>query len=781
MKIEKSKKSMFFLKPAVAVCALIFIALPVMAAPASQPQENPHGVVWEKWQPLAEGYLARRRVPKRLKLFKEQPLSSSTQKQAQSSRICLSRQQLSLWFYTDAPGLYSVSLNDLSAETGIAVKQLHNAAKKGRLSFLNEEEPVSWYYDVSHGRLLFIGEAYETFYAEGNAYQLVKTQRPDSNRMAESRSSKSGLPAGYPTPFREALHFEEENDMMFILWLDPSNPDADYWFWDYLYGSSKPQLQIPLNVPNPGDYGTARIRVRLHGFTDLYPGDDHRVFAEINGNSIGSVLSWDGLNPAELIADFDQTLLNPDGENILTLYSDYDEARRPLPGEFLESITVMYDRLPVALNGQLWMRDVAQGTQEVAGFTGEDILVIESPVRNAVLRRDVHIYQDGEGQWAVAFEAEADSDYLIVEMSDLLSPVLDARKQSNLTAYKNRAQYLVIAPREFSGTAQALAEYRRSAYDFVKVVWLDDIYKSFSAGHVDPFAIGRFMDHVQTRWAIAPSTVTLVGKGSLDRKNCMGYADNFLPVLMVSSPWSIVPSDVRLLGVEDGEPPFAIGRLPIISDAEGLAQVNKINAHESLTGGDAAYRAVVVADNPDNGGDFHMDAERLAAQLSELGVNSVTELYHSLDDVRTNLIESETWEAAIVSYSGHGSQWRLGTIGENFFYVDDAGLLQNSSYPVFAALTCSAGLDAYPGTRSLAAALVLNPDGGAIAALAPTGLSLNTDAHILAQAFIDNLFGSYRTVGDALVEATHQTRGEIQDFMAPMYLVIGDPAVYALY
>ena len=74
---------------------------------------------------------------------------------------------------------------------------------------------------------------------------------------------------------------------------------------------------------------------------------------------------------------------------------------------------------------------------------------------------------------------------------------------------------------------------------------------------------------------------------------------------------------------------------------------------------------------------------------------------------------------------------------------------------------------------------MLNPDGGAIASLAPTGLSLNAEAHILGHAFIDLLFGRDNTVGDALAGAKQQVRGRINDFMAPIYSVTGDPAVYA--
>ena len=334
-------------------------------------------------------------------------------------------------------------------------------------------------------------------------------------------------------------------------------------------------------------------------------------------------------------------------------------------------------------------------------------------------------------------------------------------RRPNLSASRQRADVLIIAPREFSGTAQDLAEFRRAGHDAAAVVWLDDIYKSFSSGRVDPYAIGRFMDHVRTRWIQVPSAVALIGKGSLDRKDCMGYGDNFLPVLMTSTPWALAASDNRLLGIEDGVAPVAVGRIAITNDSEGRAYVNKLRAHASRYDAQAEERALVVADNPDSGGDFPEDADRLAMRLQNLGVWSVEKLVHPADPVRATLIQSEAWETGLVTFSGHGSVAQIGTSSENFLKADDASALRNSAYPVFLALTCAAGDDSLPGTRSLMSALVLNPDGGAIAALGTAGLSVDSDAHVLARAYIEHLYRGHIAVGEALVGAKQDTAGRI--------------------
>ena len=83
-----------------------------------------------------------------------------------------------------------------------------------------------------------------------------------------------------------------------------------------------------------------------------------------------------------------------------------------------------------------------------------------------------------------------------------------------------------------------------------------------------------------------------------------------------------------------------------------------------------------------------------------------------------------------------------------------------------------------PGTRSLAGALVLNPAGGAMSALAPTGLSLDNEAQVLGNVFVDSLFNG-DTIGDAVRNTKSLTANEISTFMPRIYSVVGEPVVYA--
>ena len=664
---------------------------------------------------------------------------------------------------------------ELAAELQINENAFRRRVMRGFLNLDNAGSPASWHYDPNTDNVMFVGEPYETFHTEQNAYWLRLGRTRDAQPMIETAEDPTSA-IGFEAPFVDTLKFEEEPDMNYSTWAVASEPDADYWFWDYLYGGFKDLIEIPLVVPNPAQTGSAQLRVTLRGWTDLDEGDEHQVYAELNGVPVGSVVTWDGFEEAVLVADFDQLLLDPSGENTLSLRNQYPAGTHP--GQFLDHVELDYTRLPISSNGALWLHDVAAGTQSVSGFGSGDIVVIESPDGQAILRRDIRIDPDASGGFIVTFDAQGGSDFLISERSVSHAPIVQVDIESDLKHRRNAADYLIIAPRDFSGTAESLAAFRGNRYSRILIVWLEDIYDEFSFGREDPFAISNFMNHAYSTWRVVPSNVVLIGKGTLDHKDRMGYADSFLPVIFTDTPWALAASDDRLLGGH-GDAPFAIGRLPITNDDQGIAYVNKLINYEYSAPGEETTHAVLVADDPDVAGDFHENTDLLAERLVDtLGFESITKLYHPQDPVRDQLVLSDTWQTGFVSYDGHGSSSQVGTGVENFVKAVDAAALQNTSFPIFSALTCAVGDSTYPGASSLAEALVLNPSGGAIASMVPTGLSLDHDAQFLGNAFVDSLFGSYNTIGHSVLEAKNQTRGTISDFMQRMYTVVGDPAVY---
>jgi hypothetical protein len=786
-------------------CVLALLMIPLLA-PAAEGEE---GVQWSAWEAGGRGYLVRRKQPPKLDgLLVERQLTNVQERlpKLKQLRKRLQKDLQKLQRDEDA-SLQEIAELEVQIETlderistresqsvgtgkGESVdspeemsqdpKSLRRLAEKGRLVLTNKGAPVAWYFDATTDAFLFTAERYDTIYSGENAYHFRLSDNKDSRPMQVSGEPVTDL-SGAEEPFRESLKFEEEPDMSFYTWVVHSEPDADYWFWDYLYGGYRDTIEIDLFVPDPAAEGDAQLRIRLRGFTDMYPGDEHKVSAELNGTPLGDPLVWDGLEEDMLIIDFNQKDENgnnilENGSNTLTLHTAYDEGTHP--GQLLDDIELDYQRMPVSVSDQLWLHDVAAGTQTVSGFGSEEIMVIESPAGEAVLRGDVQIDSVGVDGYRVTFETGGGKDYLVVATSATEMPALAMDNQSGLDEASNRADYLIVAPRDFAATAEALADYRDNNFGHVKIAWLNDIYNQFSHGLEHPQAIRQLMQTAASEWKSAPTAVVVVGKGSLDHKDRMAYADSFVPTLLTDTPWALAASDERLLAGEETAG-FVIGRLPITNDAEGVAYVDKLIDYELATRGMESKQALLVADNPDDAGDFHANSNALATRLvEELGFDGVSKLYHPEDGVRLSLTESAAWETDYVSYDGHGSVTQVGNSSEEFIMAVDAELLANSTLPLFTALTCAAGDFTMPGTRSLAGALVLNPVGGAMSALAPTGLSLDSDAQMLGNAYVDGLFDG-DNIGEAIMDAKNLTQGEISAFMPRIYSVVGEPVVYS--
>ncbi len=806
------------------ICLVAGLALSTSALQAKQkPVDNES---WDEWKGLGKGFAGRRKVPPNFHLKASKRSLKSTQKRGKKGRKnAKNRKRQSInqsinqgfnaaainsldtidqtvnavWLNTRAQGLYGVSIDELAVALEKPAKTVRKKAEKGELVLRNAGLPLSWHLDGE--TVLFAAKAYDTFYSDTNATRL-KLGGKNSLRKGKAlpmevvNDAPSSL-SGVATPFMETLKFEEEPDFLFSVSSTASDPDADYWYWNYLFGGHQEQLNIPLTIPSPVGYGPAEIRVTLRGSSSLYAGDEHQVSAELNGFSLGS-LTWDNFEERDLELSFDQSLLDPSGNNTLTLSSSAIAGAYAV--QFLDQVEIDYARLPVAVDDILWLHDAAAGSQSVSGFSSADIFVIESPLGKAIIRNDINIVSDGYGGWAVNFETSPGASYLLsgsgsiktseqpiqsvsaAETEDTPDPELTLVPdyRSTLKKRKNRANYLIIAPDDFAETATGLQAHRLKRFSNVEIAWLKDIYDEFSDGREDPSAIGEFVTWVEKKWQQPPSFITLIGKGTLDHKNRMGYGDSFLPTTLTGTPWKVAASDDKLLAIGD-ESRFAVGRIPITSDAQGLAYLAKLAAYENTTPGVERFEAVVVADEVDpDAGDFHANSDLLAERLTDyLGFSSVTKLYHPDNPVHDTLIQSATWETGYVTYDGHGSIDRIGIGIQSLFTSDEAALLENSSYPIFTALTCSSGNDSWPGAGSLTGALVLNPGGGAIVAMAPSGLSLDADAQVLGNAYVDSLYAGNLTIGEAVREAKTLVRGDISEFMPNIYSVIGDPAVYA--
>jgi len=251
---------------------------------------------------------------------------------------------------------------------------------------------------------------------------------------------------------------------------------------------------------------------------------------------------------------------------------------------------------------------------------------------------------------------------------------------------------------------------------------------------------------------------------------------------MVGTPHGLFASDNRFVDVvgDDGVPEMAIGRLPVVTESELQDVVAKIIAYEQADGS-WATSVLMVADDPDPAaGDFPVDSDSLASLIpSGYGVTKI-HMYAESDagQARNSLLDGLNSGALLVNYIGHAGsqQWA----SEGLLTMLDVSSLDNGSrLPVVTAMTCWVGRFSTPGSDSLSEALLLRKGGGAVAVWAPTGLSYNWRARILAEGFFTAVFqDGQKVLGQAVQSALQRYASDGQwTYMLDIYNLLGDPAL----
>jgi hypothetical protein len=324
----------------------------------------------------------------------------------------------------------------------------------------------------------------------------------------------------------------------------------------------------------------------------------------------------------------------------------------------------------------------------------------------------------------------------------------------------------------------ALAEYRKNQGLETMVVDLDAIYDEFNAGIAEPLAIRAFLRYAVANWAQAPRYATLVGRGTFDYKNVMGYGDNLVPTLLAASPDGLFSSDVVLADLtgDDGVPEIALGRIPVISSEALQDYIAKIQAHETAEPDVWQRRVLMAADQPDAGGNFTADSEGMASILPpERQIEKIYLASMPVATARQALITSINEGIGVFNYIGHGGFDRLATAG--LLTSDDVALLHNAGrLPVVLGLTCVMGDSSTPGYPSLGETLLLKKDGGAYVVWGASGLSENQKAVMLGQGFFTAAFieGDTR-VGDATMRALAGLGAPNAGHIRRMYSLLGEP------
>ena len=675
----------------------------------------------------------------------------------------------------NAKGLYHLSAAAIAEALGVSNNQVTRWITRGRLSLTNRGLPVAFQTGPQGNGISFYGEDIDSPYTDFNVYQLT---RGKGKKIVLIDGTGPDPGTGRET-FTDLQHVEEDQWALTGLY---DNPEDDYWLWDYIVSGDANLGSKDFVLPAVGlaDSGQAELTVHLKGGSATTTQPDHHVEIRLNGTIIGEG-EWDGTADYDLTLPFDNTLLN-DGDNTVTVTGLLDTGADHSIF-YVNSLDLTYRRYYRAVNDQLLVRGDENEVVTVDGFSTEAIKVydVTDPWNT---RQVTAVTVDGTGgNHRVSFFPDTpQSQYLVLTNEVALSPLaLTPDWVSRLRDTENQADYLIIAPEVLMTAAQRLADHRQGQGLMAMVVDLQNIYNEFNNGIASPEAIQDFLSHTYHNWLQAPRYVVLAGEGNYDYKDNQGYGGNLVPPILVPTPDGLFASDNQYADVAgfDGLPDLIIGRLPVLTPEALDTLVNKIITYENAGSGSWSDKVLMLADNPDGGGNFPVDSDDIAQLITP--AYTVDNIYLSettIGEARQQVLDGINQGAYLVNFIGHAGLDRLAQ--EGMLITDDVNTLSNEErLPFFAATTCVMGRFEVPGYNSLGEELVLHEQGGAIAVWAPTGLSINSRAKILNRELFHSLFNDEeKIIGEAVLKALEGFSDQGgEPYMRHIYNLLGDPAL----
>jgi hypothetical protein len=317
----------------------------------------------------------------------------------------------------------------------------------------------------------------------------------------------------------------------------------------------------------------------------------------------------------------------------------------------------------------------------------------------------------------------------------------------------------------------------------VKAVSLEEIAREFGHGTASGEAIRSFVSHAYHGWAKpSPRYVVLLGDATYDPRGFSAGTTlgSPLPALWGKTSWLWTSKDpvVGAVNGEDELPDVAVGRIPATTVEQAEALVGKLLAWEA-SGQGLSGKALLVADDKDAAGDFEWDVEDVRSSFlsgRETEVLKVGELGGA--GTRPAVQAAFDGGLGLASYVGHGGSavWASENVWTRW---DAASLRAQSRQPLLLTLNCLNGYFVGTNFESLSESLVKAEGRGAIAAVSPSGLSVDGPAHAYHRALVGELVsGRHERLGDAVLAAqgVYAETGLMPELLS-VYHLFGDPAM----
>ena len=657
-------------------------------------------------------------------------------------------------------------------------------------------------------------------FTDTQVYWLQSSGGPGSHARIPDRAGAPISGFALAADFDDTVVWEENN-----FFLPLGGADPYYSIPSLLAGGSAAQrdIGVPLGVP-AATGPAATVTVRLRGGSDTPQDPDHRTKIWMNGDLVDTAdFTWNGESIRE------QAFTVP--QAVLTGASTVHLQAATLSGvtvdrQYPDTITVRFRRLFTASGETLTFTVPNQSLRfQVGGLTAASPVIYEigRPLPGNGEPDAVRITGAVPGgaptsNWT--FEVAQDTSpgapatrtFLVAGPSAFRVPdAIVAAQPEALKTAGIAADYIVIAARSAvdaspGGALDLLLQHRLAAQGLsTRVVYIDQVYDEFSFGRRDANAVRAFLAYAYVNWRgpagtdPPPAFVLLLGDSSSDYKNTLARADWIDQV-----PTPIMLQDNLIIGFYSSDnylaafngpdqiPDIHLGRITTRTPGASAAVFDKIRQFElSTPAGTWKGRGLLTAGDGKMVGEadsFQAIDDTLRAKYFSVAPSSSPSppLYfaqppwNSIDAAgfHNSLMSELQSGASVLTYVGHGSfdTWGLETV----MTAADAQTLTNGlRLPFMLNINClSGGFHYLPASGSLAEAMVNNPGGGAIAALAPSGLSNAFVGSVIADELFLPLLGREREpmlgVATEPVRVALWNRGSIVDLQS--YTFLGDPA-----
>lgn len=637
------------------------------------------------------------------------PHSASTPSAASSNLPVVTQPALAGKILVASEGMIEVKLSDLKTIgwTKIDPTQIRVDAEPARGG---HEQPV-WVHDDA---LVFYAQVSPTRYMTQSMYAL-KIGAPTIKITDTPPVPAAGLVS--VDHYTATVRAEQNRVYM------PQVEEGDHWFWVQLPAPQTKTFTVTLSDMVSGP---ARMHIEVWASTEGPSSPDHHYRIAINDQPLADEAipsfwwdeSWDGTGRHSIDFDVPVGVLRS-GQNFVKVEAPGDTGVTA-DTTFVDWIEVKFPRRFVAEDDQLIFESPG-GQHQLIGVSGPiEVFDVTQPDRVTRLALDSSATMIGEvGHRYVAVGPQGYRSGQV--MAAALEPDLQAIRAID---------YIAIGPRDLLEPLQPLLDYHTAQGLKTLAVPVEAIYDQFGDGRIDPEAIRSFLI------ASRPKYVLLVGGASYDTLGYIAPAEaNRVPTFFVQTVHGgETASDVGFVQwTDDAQPDAAIGRIPAREPLQVKTFVEKTLAYlQAAPAGDWRRRVLAVADGQDPS--FRDEAQAFLDPFKADFQTTLVSPPANTPDADQAVLKDWNEGTVLVSYFGHGSLTQWGK--DHLFTVEDSAALKNGGrLPIVLNMTCLTGLFTHPKVQSLAETLLWMPDGGAVAVLAPTSLTLTTDQSYLSTAF----------------------------------------------